>query len=63
MTAPAKCVWCGEQRRQWSAWEQEQLQGGWARLCQPCFRIRLRNPFNALLPMRKITEGDADDRP
>lgn len=49
-----KCAWCLKERRTMSDWEQETLSGEWKRLCKPCARTRLNNPFNALLPMRKV---------
>ena len=54
-----KCHWCGKKRKP-SDWEQEVLvaeePGVWAHLCGPCATRRLNNPWNALLPMRKIGE-------
>jgi hypothetical protein len=47
------CHWCGKRNRTASEWEQEGLKGGWYRLCVRCASSRLRNPWNALLPMRK----------
>lgn len=49
-----KCIWCGKRRKP-SIWEQETLGGVWARLCGPCATKRLNNPWNALLPMRKVS--------
>lgn len=48
-----KCRWCGKRRKP-SNWEQNTLDGEWARLCGPCATKRLNNPWNALLPMRKV---------
>lgn len=56
----AKCSWCWKQRRSMSEWEQKNLRGEWNRLCKPCARVRLNNPWNALLGMRKVAEENAD---
>ena len=48
------CRWCGRRNRTASDWEQKNLSGTWQRLCVRCASSRLRNPWNALLPMRKI---------
>lgn len=53
-----KCFWCGKANRQASEWEQDHHAAGWQRLCKPCARTRLANPFNALLPMRKVLVWD-----
>lgn len=51
-----KCHWCGKTRTRWSDWEQQHLrEDAWSRLCNPCATKRLRNPYSALLPMRKVT--------
>lgn len=50
------CRWCGRDNRRPSEWEQETLSGTWSRLCAPCARRRLRNPYNALLAMRKVAK-------
>lgn len=51
----ARCRWCGKDRRSWSNWEQQHVTDEyWSRLCSPCANARLRNPYNALLPMRRI---------
>ena len=50
----ATCAWCGKNRRSWSDWEQETLRNGWKRLCALCAKKRLRNPWSALLAMRRI---------
>ncbi len=47
------CQWCNKEGRA-SEWEQRTLGGEWARLCARCARRRLRNPYNALLQMRKV---------
>ena len=47
MTQHPKCRW-RLKRRKPSNWEQETLDGAWARLCGPCARRRLNNPWNAL---------------
>jgi hypothetical protein len=47
------CRWCGKRNRTASDWEQESLKRGWQRLCVACANKRLKNPYNALLPMRK----------
>jgi hypothetical protein len=49
-----KCHWCGKPNRRPSEWEQEGLKGGWYRLCVRCANVRLRNPWSALLNMRKV---------
>lgn len=58
-----KCRWCGKNRKP-SNWEQESLvgknAGQWLRLCDPCANRRLNNPWNALLPMRKMRERKND---
>ena len=48
------CHWCGKRNRTASDWEQEGFKG-WYRLCVRCANSRLRNPWNALLPMRKVS--------
>ena len=57
------CRWCGKRNRTASDWEQEGLKGGWYRLCTRCASSRLRNPWNALLPMRKVGSGNAVNPP
>lgn len=53
MSEKSKCLWCGHIRTE-SEWEQQRLSvDDWATLCTRCARKRLRNPWNALLPMRK----------
>jgi hypothetical protein len=50
----AKCVWCGKMRGKFSEWEQlHRAPDGYELLCIPCADERLRNPWNALLHMRK----------
>ncbi|MFD6770614.1 hypothetical protein ACFWC6_30825 [Micromonospora chalcea] len=56
--AGVKCFWCLKIRRAMSDWEQEHHHAGWQRLCKPCATRRLKNPYNALLPMRKVPTGD-----
>ena len=61
---PANCTWCWPKpripRKANSEWEQRTLGSGeWNRLCNRCANIRLRNPYNALLSMRKIGSGEA----
>lgn len=52
---PTRCDWCGTPRRSWSDWEQQGVTDKlWKRLCSRCANRRLDNPWNALLPMRKI---------
>lgn len=49
-----KCYWCLKCRKP-SNWEQQGTSNDdYHRLCEPCARRRLNNPWNALLPMRKI---------
>lgn len=48
-----RCRWCLRRNVRASDWEQEALRGGWHRLCSRCASVRLRNPYSALLPMRK----------
>lgn len=59
MTA-AKCFWCLKVRRAMSEWEQGHHHAGWQRLCKPCATRRLRNPWNALLRMRKVQTTSAE---
>jgi RecJ-like exonuclease len=56
-----RCRWCGKRRRAWSDWEQEHITGGYSRLCAYCANQRLRHPWNALIPMRKIPCGEVTD--
>jgi hypothetical protein len=51
-----RCSWCGRDQRQMSDWEQEHHHNGWQRLCRPCARDRLRNPWNALMRLRTIPQ-------
>jgi len=54
-----KCRWCNKPGRP-SDFEQETLgTREWARLCLRCANKRLRNPWSALLPMRKV-QADAE---
>lgn len=59
------CPWCypiGTGRgRKPSGWEQQTTGGEWKTLCTKCARRRLNNPWNALLPMRKITAALRED--
>jgi hypothetical protein len=48
------CKWCGKRNRTASDWEQRNLSGVWQRLCVRCASRRLDNPWNGLLPMRKV---------
>lgn len=51
------CRWCGKDNRRASDWEQKGLRtGAYERLCIRCANWRLRNPYSALLPMRKAKE-------
>jgi len=50
-----KCKWCLKRELKNPEWEQEDLDGNWKPLCKPCAEKRLRNPYNALLNLRKIT--------
>jgi hypothetical protein len=67
MTPPPKrevlprCQWCFKYNRTASEYEQRTLKGAWHRLCVRCANIRLRNPYNALLPMRKIGSEKKED--
>jgi hypothetical protein len=54
------CVWCGKDKRKMSEWEQQHTSGAWHPLCNPCANRRLRNPYNALLSLRKISLQNAD---
>lgn len=60
MNEAKRCGWCGKPRTRWSNWEQETLglskEPEWKRLCNPCATRRLNNPYNGLLPMRKVRE-------
>lgn len=64
MNKHPKCRWCGKNRKP-SGWEQEVVGGKdagiWASLCDPCASRRLSNPWNALLPMRKVTSGPSGE--
>lgn len=64
--AQPKCLWCLKVRKP-SNWEQEILTGKqagtWARLCEVCWGKRERNPWNALMPLRRNPikpQGDGD---
>jgi len=49
-----KCRWCYKHRKP-SNWEQQDIHSDeYFRLCGPCATRRLNNPWNALLPMRKV---------
>ena len=50
----AFCTWCGRHNVNASGWEQKGSSGEYQRLCIRCAGRRLRNPWNALLAMRKI---------
>lgn len=51
----ARCRWCGKDRKSMSDWEQQSIKSDeYFRLCFPCARRRLNNPWNAILPMRKV---------
>jgi hypothetical protein len=57
------CTWCWPRprirRKANSDWEQKTLSTGeWKRMCGRCARSRLDNPYNALLPMRKVGSGE-----
>lgn len=52
-----RCFWCGRHDCAASDWEQEHHAKGWQRLCGRCANKRLRNPYNALLSMRKVSAG------
>jgi len=52
-----RCFWCNGRGRQASDWEQEHHARGWQRLCKRCARVRLNNPWSALLTMRKASSG------
>lgn len=58
MSAPVlnPCAWCGKHRRRASDWEQAGIGGEYKRLCVRCANRRLNNPYNSLLPMRKVAE-------
>ena len=61
--SPVNCTWCWPRpripRKANSGWEQRHLSSGeWTRLCNRCANIRLRNPYNALLHLRKIGSGE-----
>lgn len=58
--AATPCTWCLKPHRSMSEWEQKNLRGEWKRLCKPCARVRLNNPWNALLGMRKIELEPSD---
>jgi hypothetical protein len=50
-----KCRWCAKSNRRPSQYEQQVLGGEeYARLCVRCANWRLKNPYSALLPMRRI---------
>ena len=49
-----RCFWCWRRNCRASGWEQEHHSKGWQRLCRTCARVRLGNPLNALLSMRKV---------
>lgn len=49
------CHWCGRARRKMSEWEQlDVTKKTYHRLCNPCATRRLRNPLNAMLPIRRV---------
>ncbi|BCI54989.1 hypothetical protein NIIDNTM18_42670 [Mycolicibacterium litorale] len=47
-----KCLWCLKKRKS-SNWEQRTTRDDWQRLCEVCWRNRERNPWNAVLPLRR----------
>lgn len=49
-----KCEWCLKGEITNPEWEQENTRGEWHPLCKRCAARRLKNPYNALLNMRKI---------
>jgi hypothetical protein len=50
-----RCRWCGKGKKNFSEWEQQHVTTQeYSRLCVPCANKRLKNPWNALLEMRKI---------
>ena len=49
-----RCRWCGKRDVRVSEWEQKTVQGEWSPLCTRCANTRVRNPFNALLPTRRV---------
>jgi hypothetical protein len=49
------CGWCLRKNAKQSDWEQMSVTKGWLRLCNRCARVRLQNPYNALIEMRKVT--------
>jgi hypothetical protein len=52
-----RCIWCGKPNRTRSDWEQyNHRTQAHQPLCVRCANNRLRNPWNALLPMRRIEE-------
>jgi hypothetical protein len=55
-----RCDWCLRRNAIASDWEQQSLRGKlWKPLCRRCANKRFRNPWNALLPMRKIDTANA----
>lgn len=50
------CRWCGKHNRTASEWEQFSTyrDHGWMRLCVRCANRRLNNPWNALMPLRRV---------
>jgi hypothetical protein len=47
---PVKCKYCRQRRPANSDYEQENIiSGEWSRLCWPCAKKRLNNPFTGLL--------------
>ena len=55
------CCWCGKPRRKWSGWEQQNIRTKkYHQLCSTCANKRLRNPLNALLPMRRVVDPELD---
>lgn len=52
----SRCDWCYRHDIPASEWEQKPLTDEtYKPMCQKCANRRLRNPYNALLPMRRIT--------
>lgn len=49
-----KCEWCGKIRKKFSDWEQQNMRThSWNPLCPRCLHRRQKNPYNALLSMRR----------
>ena len=54
-----RCRWCGKDKKKFSEWEQQGFSDGeYKLLCVPCANKRLKNPWNAYLPMRKKINKD-----